>query len=87
MIRAFDNRGCLLIGITGPTLVRALMTGKPICSPALGDGRDGEPQTHVCIYIAETDEELLALLKRMYPREEENAPVIDLRSTQRGGSA
>ncbi len=63
MIRGVDNKGCVILGITRAE-IDGLLAGKRCCfitKPELGGG------PHICLWFAETDDDLIAKLDEMYP--------------------
>ena len=63
MIRGVDTKGNVILGITRREIA-GLLDGKRCCfvaRPELGGG------PHICLWFAETDEDLIAKLGEMYP--------------------
>jgi hypothetical protein len=63
MIRGVDNKGCVILGITRGE-VEGLLDGKRCCFIT----KEPEaPGPHICLWFAETDDDLIAKLGQMYP--------------------
>ena len=60
MIRVVDDRRAVGVGLARAT-IEALLRGERVCIPAGG----GAP--HVCLFFAETDADLMARTKELYP--------------------
>jgi hypothetical protein len=70
-VRGIDDAGCLIIGLTRADIER-LMAGERVCSNPFPVA----PGPHLCIYAAETDQDLLTRLADRYPAD---CPVEDHR--------
>ena len=60
MIRIVDEKGAMGIGLCR-SYVEALLRGERVCIP----GGKGAP--HVCLFVAEDDDALLARMPQLYP--------------------
>lgn len=63
MIRGNDNRGSIILGITRHE-VEGLLDGKRCCFVPLPNGTGGP---HICLWFAESDDDLLARLPEIFP--------------------
>lgn len=66
MIRVMDEFGSVVIGLLRGPLVDRFLAGERVCLPAHTD-ESGLRHPHVCLFLRDTNEELLDALDAYFP--------------------
>jgi hypothetical protein len=66
MLRIRDERGSVVIGLVRGPLLDRFLAGERVCLPAHTDA-NGLHHPHVCLFLRDTNEELLAAADEYFP--------------------
>lgn len=66
MIRGWDDKGAMFIGLVRGPLVDRLLAGERVCLPGYIDG-NGLRHPHVCLFLRDDNGQLIAATNEYFP--------------------